>query len=114
MEACQRLASHRLFDVHVKAIGDIHIDDHHSNEDVALAIGTDHKLKNDSQRFDKDNNNDEARSQTGRHGSFCLLAQPPFQLSNPLTQSYKWLSFLTTAKRFSLLMKLLLRRRRRR
>ncbi|GMP66092.1 hypothetical protein CsSME_00026589 [Camellia sinensis var. sinensis] len=34
-----QLASHRLFDVPVKAIGDIHIDDHHSNEDVALAIG---------------------------------------------------------------------------
>lgn len=35
-----QLASHGLFDVHVKAIGDIHIDDHHTNEDVALAIGT--------------------------------------------------------------------------
>ncbi|GMP66039.1 hypothetical protein CsSME_00026566 [Camellia sinensis var. sinensis] len=34
------LASHRLFDVHVKAIGGIHTDDHRSNEDVALAIGT--------------------------------------------------------------------------
>ncbi|GJT74157.1 imidazoleglycerol-phosphate dehydratase [Tanacetum coccineum] len=36
--SCQ-LASHGLFDVHVKAVGDIHIDDHHTNEDVALAIG---------------------------------------------------------------------------
>lgn len=36
----QQLASHGLFDVHVKATGDIHIDDHHTNEDVALAIGT--------------------------------------------------------------------------
>ncbi|KAK1272115.1 Imidazoleglycerol-phosphate dehydratase [Acorus gramineus] len=35
-----QLASHGLFDVHVKARGDIHIDDHHTNEDVALAIGT--------------------------------------------------------------------------
>ncbi|KAK1297177.1 Imidazoleglycerol-phosphate dehydratase [Acorus calamus] len=35
-----QLASHGLFDVHVKACGDIHIDDHHTNEDVALAIGT--------------------------------------------------------------------------
>lgn len=26
--------------MHVKATGDIHIDDHHTNEDVALAIGT--------------------------------------------------------------------------
>lgn len=36
----QQLASHGLFDVHVKATGDVHIDDHHTNEDVALAIGT--------------------------------------------------------------------------
>nr|ACF81788.1 unknown [Zea mays] len=35
-----QLASHGLFDVYVKAIGDTHIDDHHSNEDIALAIGT--------------------------------------------------------------------------
>ncbi|KAM0937317.1 putative imidazoleglycerol-phosphate dehydratase [Dioscorea sansibarensis] len=35
-----QLASHGLFDLHVKASGDIHIDDHHTNEDVALAIGT--------------------------------------------------------------------------
>ncbi|ONI26260.1 hypothetical protein PRUPE_1G013300 [Prunus persica] len=35
-----QLASHGLLDVHVRAIGDIHIDDHHTNEDVALAIGT--------------------------------------------------------------------------
>jgi hypothetical protein len=36
----QQLASHGLFDVYVKATGDTHIDDHHSNEDIALAIGT--------------------------------------------------------------------------
>ncbi|XP_020517328.1 imidazoleglycerol-phosphate dehydratase isoform X2 [Amborella trichopoda] len=36
-----QLASHGPFDVCVKAQGDIHIDDHHTNEDVALAIGTD-------------------------------------------------------------------------
>ncbi|WCJ23765.1 imidazoleglycerol-phosphate dehydratase [Euphorbia peplus] len=35
-----QIASHGLFDVHVKATGDYHIDDHHTNEDVALAIGT--------------------------------------------------------------------------
>lgn len=35
-----QLASHGLLDVHVRAIGDLHIDDHHTNEDVALAIGT--------------------------------------------------------------------------
>ncbi|XVF66672.1 hypothetical protein PTKIN_Ptkin10aG0055800 [Pterospermum kingtungense] len=35
-----QIASHGLFDVHVKATGDIHIDDHHTNEDVALALGT--------------------------------------------------------------------------
>ncbi|PSR92728.1 Imidazoleglycerol-phosphate dehydratase [Actinidia chinensis var. chinensis] len=38
--ALGQLASHGLFDVHVKATGDIHIDDHHINEDVAFAIGT--------------------------------------------------------------------------
>lgn len=26
--------------MHLRAAGDIHIDDHHTNEDVALAIGT--------------------------------------------------------------------------
>ncbi|MBA0830808.1 hypothetical protein Goarm_015312, partial [Gossypium armourianum] len=31
-----QLASHGLFDVHVKATGDIHIDDHHTNEDALL------------------------------------------------------------------------------
>ncbi|KAI8546869.1 hypothetical protein RHMOL_Rhmol07G0152900 [Rhododendron molle] len=36
----QQLASHGLFDVHAKATGDIHIDDHHTNEDVVIAIGT--------------------------------------------------------------------------
>jgi hypothetical protein len=36
----QQLASHGLFDVYVQATGDTHIDDHHSNEDIALAIGT--------------------------------------------------------------------------
>ncbi|XP_021857710.1 imidazoleglycerol-phosphate dehydratase 1, chloroplastic isoform X2 [Spinacia oleracea] len=35
-----QLASHGLFDVHVRATGDIHIDDHHTNEDIALALGT--------------------------------------------------------------------------
>lgn len=35
-----QLASHGLFDVAVKADGDLHIDDHHTNEDVALALGT--------------------------------------------------------------------------
>ncbi|CAN8289171.1 unnamed protein product [Cochlearia groenlandica] len=35
-----QLASHGLFDVHVRATGDTHIDDHHTNEDVTLAIGT--------------------------------------------------------------------------
>ena len=35
-----QLASHGLFDVAVKATGDTWIDDHHTNEDVALALGT--------------------------------------------------------------------------
>eukprot|EP00884_Botryococcus_braunii_P023146 jgi/Botrbrau1/9515/Bobra.0211s0006.1 len=35
-----QLASHGLFNVVVQAEGDIHIDDHHTNEDIALALGT--------------------------------------------------------------------------
>ncbi|CAM6042994.1 unnamed protein product [Sphagnum compactum] len=35
-----QLAAHGLFDLRVKAKGDTHIDDHHTNEDVALALGT--------------------------------------------------------------------------
>jgi imidazoleglycerol phosphate dehydratase HisB len=36
----QQLASHGLFDVYVMAKGDLHIDDHHTNEDIALALGS--------------------------------------------------------------------------
>jgi hypothetical protein len=36
----QQIASHGLFDVTVKAVGDLHIDDHHTNEDIALAFGS--------------------------------------------------------------------------
>ena len=35
----QQLSSHGLFDIEVKANGDTHIDDHHTNEDVGIAIG---------------------------------------------------------------------------
>ncbi|CAM6087906.1 unnamed protein product [Calypogeia fissa] len=35
-----QLASHGLLDVEVMANGDIHIDDHHTNEDIGLAVGT--------------------------------------------------------------------------
>ncbi len=35
----QQLSSHGLFDLEVKAKGDTHIDDHHTNEDVGIAIG---------------------------------------------------------------------------
>ncbi|XP_002967461.2 imidazoleglycerol-phosphate dehydratase [Selaginella moellendorffii] len=35
-----QIASHGLFDLSIKAVGDTHIDDHHTNEDVALAFGT--------------------------------------------------------------------------
>lgn len=34
-----QLASHGLFDVTVEAQGDTWIDDHHTNEDIALALG---------------------------------------------------------------------------
>ena len=35
----QQLASHGLFDVEVRARGDLHIDDHHTNEDVGITLG---------------------------------------------------------------------------
>lgn len=35
-----QLASHGLFDVYVEAEGDTWIDDHHTNEDIALALGS--------------------------------------------------------------------------
>ena len=34
-----QLSSHGLFDLDVSAKGDTHIDDHHTNEDVGIAIG---------------------------------------------------------------------------
>lgn len=32
-------ASHGLFDLHVRAAGDLHIDEHHTAEDVAICLG---------------------------------------------------------------------------
>ncbi len=34
-----QLSSHGLFDLKIKALGDTHIDDHHTNEDVGIALG---------------------------------------------------------------------------
>ena len=34
-----QLASHGLLDLEISATGDTHIDDHHSNEDVGIAVG---------------------------------------------------------------------------
>src|SRR6478672_10984445 len=33
------LARHGLFDLHVRASGDLHVDEHHTVEDVAIALG---------------------------------------------------------------------------
>lgn len=33
------LAKHGLFDIQVKAVGDLHVDIHHTNEDVGIALG---------------------------------------------------------------------------
>ncbi|CAG9462175.1 unnamed protein product [Pedinophyceae sp. YPF-701] len=35
-----QLSSHGLFDIELEATGDTFIDDHHTNEDIALALGT--------------------------------------------------------------------------
>ncbi len=35
----EALAKHGLFDITVKAKGDLHIDNHHTNEDVGIALG---------------------------------------------------------------------------
>ena len=35
----QQLASHGLLDLEITATGDTHIDDHHTNEDVGIAVG---------------------------------------------------------------------------
>jgi imidazoleglycerol-phosphate dehydratase len=35
----EQLSRHSLIDLHVKAIGDLHIDQHHTTEDCAIAIG---------------------------------------------------------------------------
>ena len=34
-----QISSHGLFDLNIKAIGDLEIDDHHTNEDVGIALG---------------------------------------------------------------------------
>ena len=34
-----QISSHGMFDLHVKATGDIEIDDHHTNEDVGITLG---------------------------------------------------------------------------
>jgi imidazoleglycerol-phosphate dehydratase len=34
-----QIASHGLFDLDVRAKGDLHIDDHHTNEDVGITLG---------------------------------------------------------------------------
>ena len=37
----EQLSKHSLFDINVKAKGDLHIDFHHTTEDSALALGED-------------------------------------------------------------------------
>ena len=34
-----QIASHGLFDLEIRATGDIEIDDHHTNEDVGITLG---------------------------------------------------------------------------
>ncbi len=35
----QQISSHGLIDIEVQATGDLHIDDHHTNEDVGITLG---------------------------------------------------------------------------
>jgi imidazoleglycerol-phosphate dehydratase len=35
----EQLSKHSLIDLHVKAVGDLHIDQHHTTEDTGIAIG---------------------------------------------------------------------------
>ncbi len=35
----EALAKHGLFDLKISAKGDLHVDTHHTNEDVAIALG---------------------------------------------------------------------------
>lgn len=35
----QQIATHGLFDLEISAQGDLHIDDHHTNEDVGITLG---------------------------------------------------------------------------
>ena len=55
----QQLSSHGLFDIKLRANGDTHIDDHHTNEDVGIALG---------QALSKALDN---RSGINRFGHFC-------------------------------------------
>ena len=34
-----QISSHGLLDLEIQAVGDTHIDDHHTNEDVGIAVG---------------------------------------------------------------------------
>ena len=34
-----QISSHGLIDLEIQATGDTHIDDHHTNEDVGIAVG---------------------------------------------------------------------------
>lgn len=34
-----QISSHGLLDLDIKAVGDVHIDDHHTNEDVGITLG---------------------------------------------------------------------------
>jgi imidazoleglycerol-phosphate dehydratase len=34
-----QISSHGLIDLEIQAVGDTHIDDHHTNEDVGIAVG---------------------------------------------------------------------------
>ena len=40
----ESFSKHGLFDIHLKASGDMHVDSHHTNEDVGIALGEAFKI----------------------------------------------------------------------
>ena len=77
-----QLASHGLLDLKIKASGDTHIDDHHSNEDVGIAVGQAlAKALGDRRGIQRDRCSEQARRDQGRRARIqCRREQSHVQL----------------------------------